>query len=178
MKMTEVNEAELIERYKNGDRKSLEILISSNYDKLKGYIFKLTCDIHLTEDILQDTLLAAIYNIDSFEPRAKFSTWLIKIASNKYKDYLRKHRDTEDILESIPSLHSVEEYVIEKDNIQRLLEILKSLSVDKRNVFILKHYYGYTYAEIAVITGCSIGTVRSRLHYAIKDILSKFKEGK
>lgn len=178
MKIKEVNEVDLIERYKNGDKKALETLISNNYDKLKGYIFKLTCEIHLTEDILQDTLLAAIYNIDSFEPRVKFSTWLIKIASNKYKDYLRKHRDTEEILEFIPSSDSVEEYVIEKDNIKKLLEILKSLSVEKRNVFILKHYYGYTYAEIALIEGCSIGTVRSRLHYAVKDILSKFKEEK
>jgi RNA polymerase sigma-70 factor (ECF subfamily) len=46
--------------------------------------------------------------------------------------------------------------------------LLGSLGDDKRQVFILKHYYGFTYQEIADAVGCPIGTVRSRLHDSIQ----------
>lgn len=177
MKFESRDEKSLIERYKNGDKTALEKLIKSNYKKVEGYILKLTCNKSLAEDILQDTLVSAIKSIDKFEPKAEFSTWLITIASNKYKDYLRKHKETEILLDILPSSYSVEDEIINKDEYERVLRVLKAMPSDKRNVFILKHYYGYSYDEIANMTGCPIGTVRSRLHYGIKEIVSKFKGG-
>lgn len=176
MKLKGKEEMALIERYKNGDKIALEILIKNNYKKLEGYILKLTCNKTLTEDILQDTLVSAIKNIDRFKQRAEFSTWLITIASNKYKDYLRKHKETDILLDVLPSSYSLENEIINKDEVKRLLNILKSMPADRRNIFILKHYYGYSYKEISNIIGCPVGTVRSRLHYGIKEIVSRFKE--
>lgn len=171
------DEKSLIERYKNGDKIALEILIKNNYKKVEGYILKLTCNKSLAEDILQDTLVSAIKNIDKFELKAEFSTWLITIASNKYKDYLRKHKETEILLDVLPSTYSLENTIINKEEYNRVLNILKAMPSDKRNVFILKHYYGYSYEEISNMIGCPIGTVRSRLHYGIKEIVSRFKGG-
>ncbi|MBE6050373.1 MAG: RNA polymerase sigma factor SigY [Clostridium sp.] len=171
------DEKSLIERYKNGDKIALEILIKNNCKKVEGYILKLTCNKSLAEDILQDTLVSAIKNIDKFELKAEFSTWLITIASNKYKDYLRKHKETEILLDVLPSTYSLENTIINKEEYNRVLNILKAMPSDKRNVFILKHYYGYSYEEISNMIGCPIGTVRSRLHYGIKEIVSRFKGG-
>lgn len=176
MKLKGKEEMALIERYKNGDKIALEILIKNNYKKLEGYILKLTCNKTLTEDILQDTLVSAIKNIYRFKQRAEFSTWLITIASNKYKDYLRKHKETDILLDVLPSSYSLENEIVNKDEVKRLLNILKSMPADRRNIFILKHYYGYSYKEISNIIGCPVGTVRSRLHYGIKEIVSRFKE--
>lgn len=176
MKLKGKEEMALIERYKNGDKIALEILIKNNYKKLEGYILKLTCNKTLTEDILQDTLVSAIKNIDRFKQRAEFSTWLITIASNKYTDYLRKHKETDILLDVVPSSYSLENEIVNKDEVKRLLNILKSMPADRRNIFILKHYYGYSYKEISNIIGCPVGTVRSRLHYGIKEIVSRFKE--
>lgn len=176
MKLKGKEEMALIERYKNGDKIALEILIKNNYKKLEGYILKLTCNKTLTEDILQDTLVSAIKNIDRFKQRAEFSTWLITIASNKYKDYLRKHKETDILLDVLPSSYSLENEIVNKDEVKRLLNILKSMPADRRNIFILKHYYGYSYKEISNIIGCPVGTVRSRLYYGIKEIVSRFKE--
>lgn len=153
MKLKGKEEMALIERYKNGDKIALEILIKNNYKKLEGYILKLTCNKTLTEDILQDTLVSAIKNIDRFKQRAEFSTWLITIASNKYKDYLRKHKETDILLDVLPSSYSLENEIINKDEVKRLLNILKSMPADRRNIFILKHYYGYSYKEISNIIG-------------------------
>jgi RNA polymerase sigma-70 factor (ECF subfamily) len=172
------NEENLIARSKDGDRYALEILINNNFSILKGYVLKLTCNKELTEDIVQDTLLAAVVHIDSFIPKAKFSTWLIKIATNKYRDYLRKVKETEILLDVVPSSYSLEDEVIKKEELEDVLEILKNMPKDKRIVFILKHYYGYSYEEISELINCPIGTVRSRLHYGVKEIISKFKGGR
>ncbi|WP_238475882.1 RNA polymerase sigma factor SigY [Clostridium manihotivorum] len=177
MNLYSLKEEELIERARNGDKYAFEILINDSLPILKGYMIKLTCNRELAEDIIQDALLSAVVNIDTFVPKAKFSTWLIKIASNKYKDYLRKVKETDILLEVIPEDYSLEDKVIEKNEIEEIFKILKNMPEDKRNVFILKHYYGYSYEEISYIVNCPVGTVRSRLHYGIKEIISKFKGG-
>jgi RNA polymerase sigma-70 factor (ECF subfamily) len=168
------NEENLIARARDGDKYAFEILINNNFSILKGYVLKLTCNKDLTEEILQDTLLSAVVHIDSFTPKAKFSTWLIKIAT----DYLRRTKETDILLDIIPSSYSLEDEIIKKEELEEVLEILKSMSKDKRVVFILKHYYGYSYEEISAVVNCPIGTVRSRLHYGIKEVLSKFKGGR
>jgi RNA polymerase sigma-70 factor (ECF subfamily) len=55
------------------------------------------------------------------------------------------------------------------------MRILQSLTSEKRTVFILKHYYGYKYEEIAEILNCPVGTIRSRLHNTIKHIISELE---
>lgn len=170
--MTLEREGKLIERAKEGDRYAFEILINDNMSVLKGYVLKLTCNRDISEDIIQETLLAAVVHIDSFTPKAKFSTWLIKIATNKYRDYLRKVKDTDILLDVIPSTVSIEEEIIKADEYNEVLKILKSMPYEKRSAFILKHYYGYSYEEISTITKSPVGTVRSRIHYGIKEIIS------
>ncbi len=171
----ENREKNLIKRIKDGDRYAFEILINDNINILKGYVLKLTCNMDVAEDIIQETLLAAVVYIDSFIPNVKFSTWLIKIATNKYKDYLRKAKDTDVLLDIVPSTICIEDEIVKADEYKRVLNILKSMPYEKRSAFILKHYYGYSYEEISFIMKSSIGTVRSRIHYSIKEIISKFK---
>lgn len=171
-------ELELINRAKNGDKISMNLLISDNYTILKGYIIKMTGNLHLSEDIIQETLLNAIININKFTPKVKFSTWLIKIATNKYRDFLKKKSNVEyvdDIAMDLTLGENPEQLIVLKGEVENIFKILQALSYEKRAVFILKHYYGYSYEEISKILNCPIGTVRSRLHYCIKYILSKMK---
>lgn len=171
-----MNEIELIEKSKQGDKSALNLLLSANYPILKGYIYKMTGDPHITEDMIQETMLKAILNISKFNPDSKFSTWLIKISINTYRDYLRKNKITETIENlSNSTVLPIEESVINQFEYKEVIGILMSMSYEKRAVFILKHYYGYKYEEIASILNCPIGTVRSRLHNCIQYILSVFE---
>jgi len=174
-----LDESELIIRAKQGDKEALNELISRNIDILKGYVYKLTFDIHLTQDIVQETLIKAVINLDKFVPKAKFSTWLIKIATNTYKDYLRRYKPSENLFDFIEDENqNVENIVLSKENYNKVIKILKSLSAKQRMVFILKHFYGYKYDEISKIMHCPIGTVRSCLHNAIGNIIKQLeKEG-
>ncbi len=165
-------EERLVKLAKKGDKTALERLLQSNYSIVKGYLLKMTMNKTLTEDIVQETMMKAILNIKKYKPKGKFSTWLITIATNLYRDKLRK--DKRIIFENDLSYHEVpknlEQSVIDKIDIEKINKILFELPDEKRMVFILKHYYGYQYKEISEIVKCPIGTVRSRLHYCIKQI--------
>jgi RNA polymerase sigma-70 factor (ECF subfamily) len=77
----QLDELDLIEKAKQGNKSALNTLLTDNYTILKGYIVKMTGNPELSQDIQQETLLKAVINIKKFIPKAKFSTWLIKIAT-------------------------------------------------------------------------------------------------
>ena len=171
-----MDEIELINKAKEGNKSALNSLLKDNYNMVKGYTVKIVGDPHLAQDIIQDAMLKAVININKFEPRAKFSTWLIKIATNVYRDYLRKNKSFQLIEQSLPDRgKQVEDIVIVNYEYKEIMKIILKLPYEKRAVFILKHYYGYKYEEISQILGCPIGTVRSRLHNAVKYIISEIE---
>ncbi|QGU95891.1 RNA polymerase sigma factor SigY [Clostridium bovifaecis] len=171
-----MEELNLIEKAKQGNKGALNTLFVENYPILKGYIIKMTGNPDLSQDIVQETLLKAAMNIKKFNPKAKFSTWLITIGTNVYRDMLRKNKQVIPIDDAmIAEGNSVEDEVISKIEYKEILNILQKMSYEKRSVFILKHYYSYKYEEIAEILGCPIGTVRSRLHNCIRDIIRELE---
>lgn len=171
-----LDEVELINKAKKGNKSALNTLLKSNLNILKGYVVKMVGDPYLAQDIIQDALLKAVLNINKFEPKAKFSTWLIKIATNVYRDYLRKHKGYQLVDEKVPDCgKQVEDIVITNYEYKEIMKIILELSYEKRAVFILKHYYGYKYAEISEIINCPIGTVRSRLHNVVKYIIKEIE---
>jgi len=171
-----IGELELIDKARNGNKSALNNLLKDNINLLKGYVVKMVGDPNLAQDIIQDALLKAVININKFEPKAKFSTWLIKIATNVYRDYLRKNKSFKLLDEVLADGgRQVEDIVISNYEYKEIMKIILKLPYEKRAVFILKHYYGYKYDEISQIVNCPIGTVRSRLHNAVKFILKEIE---
>ena len=171
-----MDELELINKAKDGNKSALNTLLKDNLNILKGYVVKMVGDPHLSQDIIQDTMLKAVININKFQPKAKFSTWLIKIATNVYRDYLRKNKSFELVDEKfIDKGKQVEDIVIESYEYKEIMKIILKLPYEKRAVFILKHYYGYKYEEISEIIDCPLGTVRSRLHNSVKYIIKEIE---
>lgn len=171
-----MDELELINKAKEGNKSALNNLLKDNLNILKGYVVKMAGDPHLAQDIIQETMLKAVLNINKFEPKAKFSTWLVKIATNVYRDYLRKNKSFELVEENLAyKSKQVEDIVILNYEYKEIMKIILKLPYEKRAVFILKHYYGYKYEEIAEIINCPIGTVRSRLHNAVKHIIKEIE---
>ncbi|MBU3175284.1 RNA polymerase sigma factor SigY [Clostridium estertheticum] len=171
-----MDEVELINKAKNGNKSALNTLLKDNLNILKGYVIKMAGDPYLAQDIIQDALLKAVLNINKFEPKAKFSTWLIKIATNVYRDYLRKNKGfklSDEIL--VDNGMQLEDIVIQNYEYKEIMKIILTLPYEKRVVFVLKHYYGYKYVEISEIINCPIGTVRSRLHNAVKYIVNEIE---
>lgn len=172
-----MEESKLIDEAKNGDKYALERLLSDNYSILKGYVIKMTYNKELSQDIVQETMLRAVVNINKFKQQGKFSTYLIKIATNLYRDQLRKDKRLDYLEEDLPSGFSLETSVINKLKYEELVKILMSLPYEKRSAFILRFYYDYSYEDIGKILNLKLGTVKSRIHYTVSYIKEKLKEG-
>lgn len=174
-----MGEPELIEAAKRGSKSALNKLLTDNYKLVTGYVIKMTGNPERAQDIVQETLLKAVININKFIPEGKFSTWLIKIATNVYRDELRKNKSLEPLNETLASPgQGPEEVTLIRGEYQEVLDILMGLPYEKRAVFILKHFYGLKYEEIADVLQCPVGTVRSRLHNCIKSIISEMERRK
>jgi RNA polymerase sigma-70 factor (ECF subfamily) len=171
-----MDERELIEEARKGSRMALNSLLTDNYKIVLGYSIRMAGDISLAQDITQETMLKAVLNIKKFNPAAKFSSWLIKISTNLYRDYLRKNKKIVLIDEDIESVEpGPEELALGNIQYKEIMDVLQKLSYEKRAVFILKHYHGCKYEEIAEILNCPVGTVRSRLHNCVKAIIDEME---
>ncbi len=167
---------DLIKQAQKGNKSAMNTLLVESYSILRGYLLKLTGDNELTQDIVQETMLKAVLNISKFDPRAKFSTWLVTIGTNVFRDMLRKKKSLVQLEENLSThTNEVEERALSNIQLEEIKKLLFELSNEKRAVFVLKHYYGYKYEEIAEIVGCPIGTVRSRLHNAVKFLVTELE---
>lgn len=176
-----MEERQLIEAAKQGNRSACQTLFAQNYRFVTNYCIKMTGSIDKAQDIVQETFLRAVIHMEKVQSDKKFSTWLITIATNLFRDELRKQKrkspePLEDTLESHDP--TPEEATMINLEYQELLDVLQVLSYEKRSVFILKHYYGFSYEEIAEMSDCPIGTVRSRLHNAMKGITVELERRK
>ncbi len=120
------------------------------------YIFCMTKDEDVAEEIVQDTFLTAVEKIDSFKGESKISTWLCQIAKYKWYDRLKKHKKVlplED-LEKNQSLENIlEEDFWQKENRKELFKKMQKLDEQTRNVMYLRILGDFNYDEIADIMG-------------------------
>lgn len=173
-----MSDEKLIVEAQNGNKSALNTLILNNYDILSGYVLKLTGNADEASDVINDTIVKVVLNVEKYKPTGKFSTWMITIATNIYRDNLKKKKRFVSLegYEEISKV-DVEEEIITKLDYEKILMLLKELPKEKRAVFILKHYYNYKYEEISEILKCPIGTVRSRLHYSVKYLMRRLEGG-
>lgn len=136
----------------------LEEIYSTYADDVYHFLLHLCKDEHLAEDLLQDTFLRAIENIDSFDERCKLSSWLCQIAKNLYFDHWRKSKQSvnTELSEEIPdtSETSLEQLVL-KETGSELLQLVHQLKDPYKEVFMLRVYGEMSLKEIAALFGKS-----------------------
>lgn len=174
-----MEEEDLVQRAKNGNKSALNSLFQLNYKMIFGFVIKMTANETLAQDITQETFLKAVINIKKFNCNCKFSTWLIKISINLYKDYMKKNKNIEFKQDIIPieAGESMEERIMTNLQYKEAIEELRKMSYKKRTSFILKHYYGYSLEEISEIMNCPQGTVKSRIGNCVDSLRKVLKEG-
>ncbi|RME43805.1 MAG: RNA polymerase sigma factor, partial [Deltaproteobacteria bacterium] len=134
--------------------------------------------------LLQETWLRMIRNLDRFDPRYTFSSWLFQIALNLCRDFARARSVRQRAApllcaeaEGKASVETPEGKVIAEERRATLQSILDRLPPRQREVVLLRCLYGYSESEVARIVRSPKGTVKSRLHHAIrklKSLLEKF----
>lgn len=180
-----MDEKTLIALAQNKNENALSQLLSDNYNIVYGYIMKLTKNHDFALDITQDTMVKAIMNINKFKGNSKFSTWLITIATNIFKNHIKKNKKITTINNDDFTIYlelrnkdlSVEKQFEIKEQFNDIINVLDNYKSKLKIPFILKHYYGYSYYEISKIVNCPIGTVRSRIHNVRESLRKELKGG-
>jgi RNA polymerase sigma-70 factor (ECF subfamily) len=172
-------DAGFVARARRGDPAAFAALFEKYREKIYRVAFGYLHDQEEALDIAQEAFIKAFRNLDGFEGKSGFYTWLTQIAINLAIDARRKRTRRkivalEEYMESGEKLGgtteplSPERRLSEKETRERYFEALEQLSEKHRTVFLLHTVEGMAYKEIAETLEISIGTVMSRLHYARK----------
>lgn len=164
-----MEERELIERAREGDRAAMERLYRAHADRVYSVIRRLAGDDARAEDIAQDAWIRAFEKLHLFRGEASFGTWMYRLATNTALNQLRssrRHRELEEeASREAPPRRStgLDEAVI---NQRVLSEALDALPPGYRQVLVLHDVEGLTHEEIGERLGVATGTSKSQLHKA------------
>jgi RNA polymerase sigma-70 factor (ECF subfamily) len=142
------------------------------------YIFELVRDEPAGLDIVQETFIAAARNIGGLRDDKKFGSWLFGIAHQKCIQHWRKRKEI--LFDEIPEPpdeleNSPDDLLIRREQEDEFMNLLHQLPLPQRSVLLLHFVEEFALDEIAGITETSLGTVKSRMHYA-KKLLRKLVE--
>ncbi len=134
---------------------NIEEVYKENFEIVKKYLFCLTHNNELAEEITQKTFYIAVKKIDKFKGKCKISVWLCQIAKNLWYNEIKKTKkikniDDEDTLEMIP-LQNVEEIVISNENKINLYKGIQKLDIPMRDVIYLRITGELSFKEIGSI---------------------------
>lgn len=178
------NDEELMLAYRSGDVRAFEVLYGRYKSSLYRYFLRQCRVPAVAEELFQDVWMNLIKARGRYEARAKFSTYLFRIAHNHLIDYYRRqatgiplsYDDQYDlIVERIPDLleRGPEHKLETRRKIERLLALIEKLPEAQREAFLLREEGHLSLEEIADATGVNMETAKSRLRYAV----AKLREG-
>lgn len=163
-----MNEAQLIERARNGDQTAFRTLYDAHVDRVFGLCFRMAGRDELARDFTQETFIRAYERLDQFRGEAALSTWLHAIATSVSLNGLRKvkrRRSREEPLESASFIprngRPPDPYV--RERVRRAVDELPEIY---RSVFVLYDVEGFSHEEIAEMLGVAEGTSKARLSRA------------
>ena len=159
---------------RQGDLDKLGVLFEKHHRHLYNFFVRQTRDRQTSEDLVQEVFLKMLNYRHTYRAEGKFTTWMFAIAHNAKNDHYKKHKHRET---SIDAAHGLahqgpdpEEVSEQKSQTALLRKALAQLSEEKREVLLLSRFQGLKYEEIAQIVGCKVGTVKARVHWALKDL--------
>ena len=171
--MEDKNRIALIAAAREGDRRAQEALVRLYEGRLYGHILRFVKNTEDARDILQETMVRALTQLDQFNPAHSFTGWLYRIATNKALDFLRRRKIEfrtfsyeEDVPIDTVADTSVpgDEALAERLNWETVEECMARLDPRYRAVLFLRYKDGLAYREIAEALDIPMGTVKVLLH--------------
>ncbi|BCB02880.1 RNA polymerase sigma factor SigY [Bacillus sp. KH172YL63] len=171
-----MKEKQWIKQAKKGNHEAFALLFREHYPFLLKYLIKVTMDRDQAEELAQETMATCVEKIHQYHGKAKFSSWLISIATNRFIDLQRKKKREQEWKHEEVNIRKLRwEMESRNEEWNDVLGALAGLSEDVRLPIILKHYYGYSYEEIGRMMDISQGTVKSRVHNGIARLRKELK---
>jgi len=177
----ELDDAHVVARHLEGDQQAFGALVDRYQVRLLNFVNRTIGDRERAEDLVQEVFIRVFRHLHRFDQTKKFSTWIYTIASNLAKNELRnRSRNPLVLFQTIKKNWEAdhrplqfEDTTARPDDMYRkrylkeaVDQCVSQLPEHHRMVFVLRELEGKSYEEIAEITGCNLGTVKSRLNRA------------
>jgi RNA polymerase sigma-70 factor, ECF subfamily len=132
--------------------------------RLRAFAVSLCGNIDRADDLVQETLMRALANIDGFRPGTNLNAWLFTILRNHFRsEYRKRRREVEDVDGNHSDTLVSQPEQMGKIEMAEFRAALAKLPEDQREALLLVGASGFSYEEAAAICGCAIGTIKSRL---------------
>ena len=185
--MSDADERELLAACRRGEPASLRRLVDRHYEPLHRFLWRLTASPETAEELTQEAFVRALERIDRFDGRARFSTWLVRIALNEALMKLRKRRTGRQV--SLDELLETDDQSLKRETTDRhddpeqryarteleesLRQAIAHLDEPSRAVLMLRDVENLSTRETGAMLGLSITTVKTRLRRARLDVRQK-----
>jgi RNA polymerase sigma-70 factor (ECF subfamily) len=155
----------LVLRCQAGDEEAFAQIVARYQPRLRAFLVPmLNGDAHAAADAAQDVWLDVYRHVGDLKDTAAFPAWLYRIARDRAYRMLRRKRLI--VAQDVPEMTKAGAEEFDDDERAMVNESLDRLPHEQREVLLLRFIEDLSYEQIADATGCAIGTVRSRLHYA------------
>jgi RNA polymerase sigma-70 factor (ECF subfamily) len=173
---------------KAGDQQSFELLLQRYRTPLVNFLYRMVRNLEQAEDLAQEVFLRVYRAREDYEPSAKFTTWLFRIATNLALNSVRDHRyeklevsmdapivaDAEDgeerMMELADEHPDIEQHLVDEARKKMIRHAIEKLPEKQRAAVLLHKYQELDYAEIAKILQCSESALKSLLFRAYETL--------
>jgi len=175
----QTTDKDLVKRVQAGDKRAFDLLVLKYQHKIIKLVLRFVRDPMEAQDVAQEAFIKAYRAIGSFRGDSAFYTWMYRIAANSAKNYLvsqSRRPPAMGVDASEAEQYAVDTRLKEKTTPEGLLmtdelkqvifRTIESLPDDLREAITLREMEGMSYEDIAMVMGCPVGTVRSRIFRA------------
>jgi len=181
LRLNELSDSEVVQASLDGDPRAFDQLVHRYDQRLLNFVYRTIGDRERAQDLVQETFVRVHRHLHRFDQSKKFSTWIYTIAGNLAKNELRnRSRNPLVLFQTLKKNWDADHRPLEWEDTQykpddlfrkrhlraKVEQAVAQLPEHHRIVFVLREMEGKTYEEIADITGCNLGTVKSRLNRA------------
>ncbi len=169
------DEPQLVEHAQRGDRQAFAVLIERYWDRLHRWLYHLSHDRHMAEDLTQDAYLKAFANLSSFRAGTNFRAWVFRIAYNSLLNHQRSARRIRPLstAEQVTVSPGPERQVVGREVVALVSRALRRLPRDFRAALLLRTEEGLSFRQIAGVLRTTEVTARWRVFKARQKLMEE-----
>ena len=173
-RMNDVHSSRLIAECLSGDQQAIERLVRQYQADVFRLALSIVGDESEANEVTQETFIAMLRSLPSYQERKSFKAWLYTIALNRSRSYLRKRKTLDKLRHTLGTVFQVEsqklpspeDAVIRSQQEKALWDQLSGMDERFRTVVVLRYFHELSIAEISEVLSVNEGTIHSRLHTA------------
>lgn len=172
----EISDAAAVSRARDGEDEGFRLLVERYSRRIFRVAFRMTGNEHDADDVVQEAFLRAYRQLDSFEERANFGTWLHRIAINCALDLLRarsrseRHLSPEAETDAVSAEPQQDRLLLSSELQQSVADAMQQLSGNERTAFVLRHFEGMPVEEIGRTLGIRAGAAKHTIFRAVRKL--------